>query len=171
MDRSKNGESFSRVTKAVTTLLFILFLFPFALYIGATAAPDYNALIVRSGSMEPKIPTGSVVYTRPISDYSKLSSGDVITFEDENFLVTHRIQEVNQENGEYFFITKGDANDEIDLEPVSQDRIEGKVYLSIPYFGYLVNFLNSIPGIILLVLIPAILIIWSEIEKISFNLS
>lgn len=156
--------------RIASIVLMGLILIPFLLYIGATAVPEYKALNVRSGSMEPSIPTGSVIYTRPVSDPSELKAGDVITFEEGDFLITHRIQEVDQRDGELFFVTKGDANEERDLEPVNQDRVEGRVSLVVPYLGYLIDRLNKIPGILLLVLIPAALLVYLEIENLPVNL-
>ena len=60
--------------------------------------------VVYSGSMEPKIPTGAVVFTKE-GAYS-LETGDIITFHNEDTVVTHRV--VKKEEGT--FITKGDAN-------------------------------------------------------------
>lgn len=62
--------------------------------------------VVYSGSMEPKIPTGAVVFTKE-GAYSP-ETGDIITFHNEDTVVTHRV--VKKEEGT--FITKGDRQQE-----------------------------------------------------------
>ena len=64
--------------------------------------------VVYSGSMEPKIPTGAVVFIKE-GAYSP-ETGDIITFHNEDTVVTHRV--VKKEEGT--FITKGDANKNAD---------------------------------------------------------
>lgn len=128
---------------------------------------NYKMMVVLSGSMEPAIKTGSVVVVKPADSYQK---GDIITFEDretKTTSVTHRIVEVKEKDGNKFFVTKGDANDAPDSNEVSQDQIVGKTLFSIPYIGYPVNFTKTLEGLIVLVVIPATLIIYSEIINIK----
>lgn len=84
-------------------------------------------LIICSGSMEPKIPTGSIVIVTNI--YKSYDFGDVITYKKSEQYITHRI--VSKLNREY--ITKGDANRTIDLCRVKEKDIIGKVIFVIPF--------------------------------------
>ncbi len=121
--------------------------------------------IVESGSMEPTIMTGSVVVIRPIVDYGV---GDIITFESATADVptTHRIISVREAAGQKFFMTKGDANEEADTQEVAQRSVIGKVVFSAPYVGFVLDFARQPIGFGLLIVLPALLIIWSELEKI-----
>ncbi len=101
---------------------------------------------VISGSMEPTIPTGSVVYVKEI-EASDLQKDDVIAYysSDENgAIITHRIVQNRVVSGE--FITKGDANEKEDLTPVTYDRLIGKVVLSIPFLGRVLTMISGTSG-------------------------
>jgi len=123
---------------------------------------NYSLKMVLSGSMTPAIKTGSIVVVKPALSYK---IGDVITFQkgqgEENIL-THRIISQTEQG----FITQGDANNVADANPVGEKDILGRVVLTVPYAGYVVNFAHSKFGLILLILIPALLIIGGEGLKI-----
>lgn len=121
--------------------------------------------IVKSGSMEPSIMTGAVVLIRPKTSYVV---GDVITFADENASIptTHRIVESYTESGQTMFATKGDANEENDALHVSASSVIGSVAFSVPYVGYVIDFARQPIGFSLLIVMPALLIILGELDKI-----
>lgn len=132
----------------------------------------YKLFTVQSGSMEPAIKLGSVVVIQPKENYQE---GDIITFKKEserNVLnprttTTHRIIEVKQENNKILYTTKGDANDSTDGTPVDKDLVLGKMLLAIPYLGYPVAFAKTQTGLILLVIIPAVIIIYGELLNVK----
>lgn len=120
--------------------------------------------VVESGSMEPAIKTESIVFVREFSTYQK---GDVITFVDaNNEIVTHRIFGVNKDQSTTF-TTKGDANDVPDGVEIPQGSVTGKVIYSVPYLGYPIGFARTQTGLIALVVIPATIIIYSELMMIK----
>lgn len=123
-------------------------------------------LVVKSGSMEPKIKTGSLVIDKIENNYR---IGEVITYkkiENPSENITHRIVDIEYQNFIQLFTTQGDANSSPDSEKVTQDRIIGKVVFQIPYFGYVVSFAKTLPGLLILIVIPAIIIIYDEIINI-----
>ncbi len=127
---------------------------------------------VLSGSMEPKIPLGSVIIAVPQSEYKE---GDVITFgaeTDRTKTVTHRIVEVSKDIdlGKVSYRTKGDANDSPDMELIDSSRVIGKVVFHLPLLGYAVAFAQTQMGLILLIIIPATIIIYSEFLNIGKEL-
>ncbi len=131
---------------------------------------SYKLLSVQSGSMEPAISRGSVVITKPSDVYR---AGDVITFRDsENYkyLVTHRISVIENLKEEKLFITKGDANEEADRERVNEKLVVGKVIWSLPFIGHVVSFAKTRVGLILLVVIPTTIIVYSEALAIKREL-
>lgn len=122
--------------------------------------------IVQSGSMEPAIHTGSIVFLAPKSSYGV---GDVITFESSGNDVptTHRIMEVKvDDNGATWFLTKGDANENLDVAPVAVEDVLGVVRFTVPYLGFLFDFARTKLGFALLIGVPALLIVIDEIDKI-----
>lgn len=119
--------------------------------------------IVQSGSMEPALKTGSLIFITHCNEYHV---GDIVTRKtsNQNMTVTHRIVE-KTENGK--FITKGDANEDRDKGEIEKDNILGKVFLKIPFVGYLINYSKTFWGLIIFMIIPAGLIIFSELKKIK----
>ena len=116
---------------------------------------------VLSGSMEPAYPVGGVVYVKQVVP-STLQIGDVITYNlgtNTEYVMTHRIVELNSDAET--FLTKGDANEGIDAEPVSYTRVVGKVVLYLPFIAKMADFTNTTVGIALLFCIFASsLIFW-----------
>jgi len=118
--------------------------------------------LVQSGSMEPSIMVGDVIVVSKTNDYSV---NDVITFlDDDNKRVTHRIIEKRTGLKTDEFLTKGDANRSGDREAVFFSSIVGEVVMTIPKLGYLINFLKTKIGFVLLVILPGLLIVVSEIS-------
>lgn len=122
-----------------------------------------RSFTVVTGSMEPKVHVGSVIFTLPTKIYKV---GDVITFIRGNISVTHRIAGIK--NGQYQ--TKGDANNSADTGLVYKSNIIGKDFLTIPYLGRFTNFLKTIPGFIIFVVLPSLIYIAFEIKSIKEEL-
>lgn len=126
----------------------------------------FRALVVKSGSMEPAIKTGSLVLAKEMTSYQ---SGEIITFKNPaapKELVTHRLFKIRDKNGREVMITKGDANKTEDQGELKPYHIMGKVFFILPYLGYLVHYSRQPVGMILLVAVPAFLIILIEVLKI-----
>jgi signal peptidase I len=125
-----------------------------------------RSYVVTSGSMEPAIETGDIVFIQPSKDYLV---DDVITYKKEFDMpfVTHRIVEVILDNDLVEYKTKGDANEESDFGEVPHESVSGKVFLTIPILGKFITFAKSQWGFMLLVVIPAVLIIYNELLQIK----
>ena len=127
---------------------------------------NFQVLIVRSGSMEPAIKTGALVVVKPKAEYSV---GDVITFSSGNrnaIPTTHRIMEIKETSNQKTFMTKGDANDSVDMNEVLERNIIGRVLLDVPYVGYAIATAQKPIGFTFLIAIPAFLIVYDEFAKI-----
>jgi len=128
-----------------------------ALTIGPRIFP-YEALVVRSGSMAPTIPTGSVVfYTQEPAANVKV--GQIIVFDrpgQANERVTHRVYKiVNGPTGRYFQ-TKGDANGAPDAWQIPAVGTGWVAGFHVPVVGYALADLQSTTARLLLLLIPAL---------------
>jgi len=126
-------------------------------------------LTVLSGSMEPAIKMGSVVLVKPAQEQADYKIGDVITFGEISKIktpTTHRIYEIKVQGSQPVYITKGDANNAPDIREITQKDIVGKVLLSIPYLGYAVDAAKKPLGFALIIIVPAVLIIFGEVKKI-----
>lgn len=126
-----------------TILLIVLFALA-VLLIGPTLM-GIKSMAVLSGSMEPNIPVGSIVYVDEVEP-STLQAGDVITYSiSGSTMVTHRVVEVDVENQS--IITKGDANEVEDGSPVAFSQVVGKMKMHVPYLGYISIYIRTPLGI------------------------
>jgi len=152
------------ISTAVYTLFIVILLAVAGLFLASMLPIPGNieVKIVKSGSMEPTIPTGSLVVVKPETLYG---IGNVITFGADTkteIPTTHRIIESRLENGQTVYTTKGDANEEADPQAVSSREVIGRVVLSIPYAGFILDFARQPIGFALLIGVPAALIIFEE---------
>jgi len=123
-----------------------------------------QSFVVLTGSMEPSLPVGSIVFTKKFPSYRQK---DVVAFKTGNVIVTHRIIDFETKNNIYYYKTQGDANNNPDSPMVSQDQILGRAFFLVPYLGKLALFLKTIPGFLLLIGFPAIIYIILEIINIK----
>ena len=117
---------------------------------------------VKSGSMGELLPVGCVCFVSTYSDFDSVSVGDVISFQvSEEMLVTHRAVEMT-ENG---IITKGDENQNRDPDPVTRKNYIGKTVFAIPYIGFLLAWVHTKKGMIILGVSVTILFIMGFFYK------
>ena len=118
--------------------------------------------VVLSGSMEPTYHVGSLIYVKSV-DYKELQAGDPITFmASEDTVVTHRIIEVlvdEEDPNTIRYFTQGDANAVADGSSVHYKNVLGKPVFSIPYLGYVSNYIQNPPGTYIAISAAAILIL------------
>ena len=117
--------------------------------------------VVLSGSMEPTYHVGSLIYVKEV-DYKDLKVGDPVTFMvSDDTVVTHRIIEVlvdETDPNTIRYFTQGDANDAPDGSSLHYKNIIGKPVLSVPYLGYVSNYIQNPPGMYIAIAAGAILI-------------
>lgn len=160
------------ITNITTTLILILLLCTvFAVILTKAAGEEpslfgYQLKTVLSGSMEPEIPTGSIISIQPVDDPTRFEEGDVVTFRTrDEILVTHRIIEIKGDGQQY--VTQGDNNNGPDIEPVLAENIVGEYTgFHIPYVGYVLDYANSKQGAVLLLILPGLLLIGYSIVTI-----
>lgn len=104
-----------------------------------------GAAVVLSGSMEPALSTGDLLF---IAQKDTYEIGDIIVFQEGRIAVTHRLIDKTEEH----FITKGDANNTNDA-PISPSQVKGKVVCAIPLVGYLVNAIKTPIGTLAIILL------------------
>jgi signal peptidase I len=121
----------------------------------------YQFKTVLSGSMEPTFKTGSIILVEKIDNPKSLSKNDVITFkQDERNMVTHRIVEVIKQPEHVLYRTKGDNNEEADLNPVLAENVVAKYSgITIPFIGYFLKYASSQMGTAILLILPGLLLL------------
>ncbi|SEP91241.1 signal peptidase, endoplasmic reticulum-type [Lachnospiraceae bacterium RM5] len=130
----------------------------------------YMPMTVKTNSMSPTFKKGDLVIIKEVDDLYKLKKGDVITFytmvNGTRIINTHRITEVNKEDNNISFTTKGDANDVEDSLAVSSGDVIGKwTNKSIPGFGKKLDFLQTKKGFFICILVPMAIFFLVELYK------
>lgn len=158
---------FSHVFTAATYLFFAAFAALAVFLAGVFLPPSigYQVRIVQTGSMEPAIPVGAVVVVRPADAYRV---GDVITYQriGDAEATTHRIVADEVIAGVLSYSVQGDANNAPDAAPVREHEVLGKVWFSVPYLGYVLDFVRQPLGFFLIIGVPALAILGEEVVKI-----
>ena len=119
------------MTKVVKRIIDIIFIILIVILIGYFALRNSGIIEiyeVKTGSMEDGIHPGDYVLIYKKKNYKV---GDIVTYEKDNYYVTHRIIKENSKG----VITKGDANNTEDDE-IKKDSIVGKVII----IGGMLNF-------------------------------
>lgn len=132
----------SAIRNMVIALIFIVTLCTGAMILFFHIKP----YIVLSGSMEPTIQTGSICFINERN--IDLELNDVICYKSGDMNITHRVVEIT--NGGY--VTKGDNNDTRDFGLVRKNQIQGTTILHIPYLGYIVMFLKTPQGVLMVLI-------------------
>lgn len=92
----------------------------------------YEVYNVVSGSMEPEIPVGSILFVEPV-EAADVTEGEIIAFRSGESVITHRVTKNQTVEGQ--FTTKGDANEKEDMQTVPYRDLIGRVAGHYPVLG------------------------------------
>lgn len=158
-DSIKKRKNIHNRIKKIVFIFIIIMLYNLTLlymsYIDKFETPGsyiYKAYVITTTSMEPEIKKDDVIIIKKAKE-NELNVGNIITFKVDGEVITHRIIDIENNNKQVSYITKGDNNNIEDETPVNYEDIEGKEILVIPYFGKILNALKGGIVIILIVLI------------------
>lgn len=100
---------------------------------------SYSPQVIITGSMHPAIKIGDVAIVHKLPKdkiRSEVQVGDIILFPMGEIKVTHRVIGITEIEGNYFYVTKGDANNAPDSPWTLQHNILGKVVMVVPKAGW-----------------------------------
>jgi signal peptidase I len=102
-----------------------------------SGALPFQPLLVPTGSMVPVYNPGDVVIVAKTSA-ANVRLNDVVEYRnpDLNINVVHRVIKIEDNAGKKTYITKGDANNAPDADPVPPENVVGKVVAGIPKVGW-----------------------------------
>ena len=141
---------------------------------GEIRNPLFGAYVIISNSMVPKINVNDAVVTIRASE-KDIKVGDIITFiskdiQTQGTPITHRvIGIVNDDNDKTKVLgyrTKGDHNNTQDFALIKPEEVLGKMLIRIPYIGYVQTFLTRPIGWLLVIVLPCLIIITSDVIKV-----
>ena len=140
-------------------------------YINQDEVPSVGGwlpLIVLTDSMQPEIDGGDLIICHTI-EAEEIKTGDVIAFFDPagngTSIVTHRVLEIVEENGELSFRTKGDNNNAEDKLLVSENNLVAIYKTRIAGAGNVAMFMQSPTGLIVCVVLPIVMLVGYDLIR------
>ncbi|MBE6131030.1 MAG: signal peptidase I [Erysipelotrichaceae bacterium] len=150
----------------------------------------YVPFIIQSGSMAGTIEGGDIIITTKVEP-EEIKIDDIITFYDPKgngtSTVTHRVINIEEKDGTLIFTTVGDVvlNENIEkygdfesipepilnviCETVSEDKVISRYKFRIPLLGHVSLFMSTIPGFIVCVLLPLLLLVGYDVVRRKIN--
>lgn len=166
-----------RIIKGIINTLIVLVVLAFVLLVclqrfsnNKISFLNYRIFTVVTGSMEPKYKIGDVLIAKE-KDPSEIKVGDAISYlaqkgEIKNNVVTHEVVNITKnENGEYLFHSKGLVN-LVEDPVVHEDQLYGVVVYKTKLLSYVRKIISTDIGMLLLIIIPILYIIVSEMIAI-----
>lgn len=185
-ERKERTSTSNKVFTVIGAVLCVVFGFMLicniTIIIKGTITPDrppsvfgVTPMAVLSGSMSGDAPdhieVGDLIFIRKIKP-NELSEGNIITFIQNNTVITHRIIDINtDEDGKLLFTTKGDANNKADRNPVKEDEIVGVFMFRLAKVGDFALFLQTPTGMITFVGVPLLAFIMYDIIRRQLSAS
>lgn len=155
------NNSLKKIWNVISSILVALVVLLALLLVGARVV-GLQVFTVLSGSMEPTYHTGSLIYVKKVDPYT-ITDGQPITFMlDENTVATHRVVGIvpDEEDPTVIrFRTKGDANEAEDGSLVHYKNVIGTPIFSIPYLGYVADYIQHPPGMYIAISGGAVLLL------------
>lgn len=130
----------------------------------------YRIFRVISESMVPEYNINDILLVKDI-EAKDIKIGDNISYSKEvngnsDAIITHKVVNIEKDsNGELFFCTKGIANT-LEDPIVKEEQIYGIVINKVYSLSLINKLINNIFGFIILVFIPLLLIIYSNIKEL-----
>lgn len=129
--KSKESGASDSEPKSVIILVILVIL---AIWFALGVFP-IKPIAVATGSMTPQINIGDIAIIRKCGP-NDIKVGDIIEYKMSDFTIVHRVIEIKQENGRFYFVTKGDNNTTRDKNLVTEDQLIGKCIFKVKYLGY-----------------------------------
>lgn len=159
----RENQRIQMIGKIMSMILYMILIpmiiFNFTLiiksFINPNKTPDffgYKSFVIVSGSMEPTIMKEDAILVKEVKQ-EDIKVNDIISFRQGDTNVTHRVVEIEEENGTKKYTTKGDNNHIEDKEKITYEQIEGKYQFKINQFGIMIEILKSKMTLMILILI------------------
>lgn len=162
-----------KYVKTVFNVFVVIFILSFVLVVcmqrfsnNELSFLNYRMFTVVSGSMVPKYEIGDVLLAKETKP-EKIKRGDAVSYlgnkgQFKDKVVTHEVIEIEvDENGKYWFYTKGVAN--LSVDPiVGEDQIYGVIVSKMDLLTFIYKLVAKPTGMLIFVIIPLFYVIGSE---------
>ena len=120
----------------------------------------YRPVRIFGTSMEPALRNGDALLVKQVPP-AGLKVGDIVGLESSSGqLFTHRVVRIEgMPQGDFLIRTKGDANPSPEWTRVAATEKVGVAILRIPKMGYILEFIQSLPGVIFLAANAIVLVV------------
>ncbi len=179
-DKEKSSKSIKHKAFTVLGIVISIILIPIliinvTLIVKSYTEPDkvpsiggVAPMIVLTDSMYPEIQSGDLIICNVV-DAKDVKQGDIITYFDpkseNNAVVTHRVVSIEENEGKLSFVTKGDANNTNDAQPVPAKNLVGVYDVRIGGAGNAAMFMQTTQGLIICVIIPLFFIVGYDVLR------
>ena len=141
-------------------------------FVNKDEVPDFGGflpLIVLTDSMYPDIKSGDLIFCKTV-EAEDVRVDDVISFFDPagngTAVVTHKVVEIIEKDGETYFRTKGINNNTEDKDPVPAKNLVGKyTEVRIGGAGKVALFMQTTAGLVVCVVVPIILLVGYDLLR------
>lgn len=143
------SDTVKKVWNIITSILVIIVVIAAVLLVGVRVI-GLQPYSVLTGSMEPELPVGSLVYVKACEP-KDVKVGDTITFvlNEDLDVATHKVDSIDTENKVFYTygIANKDANGNYIMDGGTHfNNLIGKPVFSIPYLGYVSAWVITPPG-------------------------
>ena len=113
-----------------------------------------SILVVKGESMYPILKNGDLIFIDR-KDKRGYGINDIVSYYIEDIIVTHKIVDIKENNGEIRYYTKGINNVNQDKYYITNDQIIGEYKgIKVPMIGYISILASTNLGYLLLVVVP-----------------
>lgn len=129
-----------RISVGLSCALLTTVLMLGAILIVIPKAAGATPLTVLTSSMEPSLPPGTLIFVKAV-ELDQIAIGDVVTYQIASGnpdAITHRVVGITSTaSGERSLVLQGDNNGAADAEPVIGEQVQGRLWYSVPYAGFI----------------------------------
>lgn len=126
-----------KIKNFIFSILYVLIIIYLLIFVPSLWG--HRPLVVISGSMEPTLQVGGLLYYHE-ENIDNFKKDDILVYKSRNHIISHRVVEKLDDG----FITKGDANKSVDSDIISNSKVLGKgTNWCIPYLGLYADFIYT----------------------------
>ena len=126
-----------KIKSFIFSILYVLIIIYLLIFVPSLWG--HRPLVVISGSMEPTLQVGGLLYYHE-ENIDNFKKDDILVYKSRNHIISHRVVEKLDDG----FITKGDANKSVDSAIISNSKVLGKgTNWCIPYLGLYADFIYT----------------------------